>query len=259
MSKKKTPIWAWIGCGCLLCVFLFIAVIGGIGVAGFTFVKGVVEDMADPEARTAAAMNLLGAEALPDGYFTRGFLNIPFVMQLAILSDGEPLPAVEGENLEEKAQQLENLVLRSDQLGRNTVIYLKLRDRNPDETIEDILSGDGRSNANVDLGVEFENGELASEGEMDVQGQPVSWRAYEGEMDTMGGAHDGIFAALNVICSNGEIHDFLWFQKTELEEENIPEDGSLPDLDSASSRLSGTPGDPDAIRDLFGHFQLCAD
>ena len=257
MGKSKTPVWAWIGCGCLLCIFLFFAVIGGIGLAGVSFVKGMVEDMADPASRTASVLELLGAEALPEGYVVRAVLKIPFIMQVAILSDGEPLPAVEGEDFEEKAQQLENLVLRSDQLGDNTIIYLKLRDRKEDLHVEDLLSGRAHGNANVDLGVRFESVEEVSEGKATVGAQPLTWRAFEGAMEVVGGEEFGVFAAVQVACAGGEIHDVLWFQKSGPIEEKVPDDGSVPDVNAAVARLAGTPADPEALRGLFEHFSLC--
>lgn len=259
MGKNKTPIWAWIGCGCLLCVMLFMAVIGGIGVAGFTFFKGMVEDMADPVARNAKVAELLGAESLPEGFHARAVLGIPFIMQVAILSDGEPLEAISGDDFEEKVQEMENLVLRGDQLGQNTIIYLKLRDRDTDEKVEDILDGSNRGNAKVDLGVRFERetDELISEGEMEVAGQPITWRAFEGDIETQGDASVGVVAAVQVACPSGDVHDVLWFQKSELEQEEAAADGSLPDLDEATARIAGTPGDPEALRSLFEHFRLC--
>lgn len=275
MSKKGTSPWVWVGCGCFLCIVLLVAVIGGAGFAGVSFVKGMVEDMADPQARAEAAMRLLGAETLPDGYHARAFLNIPFLMQLVILSDGPPMEAIEGEDFEEKAQKMENLVLRSDQLGENTLIYLKLRDRDFDYSIEEIIAGNGRDDANVDLGVEFSDGAKIAEGELMVDAQPLTYRAYRGDMEAMGGASPGIYASIQVRCDDGEGHDVLWFQKWPGSDtldggapaEVEPVDVNLPETETpaeppaaeplSAEDLAGTPADPEALEQLFSYFKLC--
>lgn len=216
MSKKKgTPAWIWIGCGCFLCIVLIVGAIGGLGFAGFSWVQSLVEDMADPQARTAAALDMLGAETLPPDYHARAFFSLPFLMELVILSDGPPPVAIEAEDFEEKAEQLSNLVLTGENMGANTLIYLKLRKRNAEDAIEDVLAGQGRGNTDIDLGVEFEAASSLGQGELEVHGERVTWRAYRGRMDTVGGDHTGIFAAVQVFCASSEIHDLLWFQKTQ--------------------------------------------
>ena len=275
-TKKGTPAWIWIGCGCFLCVVLIIAAIGGLGFAGFSWVKNLVEDMADPQARTAATLDMLGAETLPAGYHARAFFNFPFIMQMAILSDGTPPERIEGEDFEEKAEQLENLMLHSDQMGTNTLFYLKLRNRNADDSIERVLAGKGRGNADIDLGVEFDISDSLGEGELQIGEQPATWRAYRGEMDTVGGEHEGIFTAVQFHCPSGDVHDVLWFQQAGGQAQNagaVSETMSAEAQDAAEapmvnmsesqalpidpSDLEGTPADPKALTELLSYFKLC--
>ncbi len=288
MSKKKgTPPWIWIGCGCFLCVALIVGAIVGAGFAGFSWVQNLVEDMADPQARTAAALDMLGAESLPSGYHARAFFNLPFLMELVILSDGAPPAEIDAEGFEEKAEQLGNLVLRGDDLGANTLIYLKLRQRDAEDPIEDVLAGRGQGNTDVDLGLELDASEPLGEGELEIHGERVTWRAYRGKMDTVGGDHNGIFAAAQVFCgSTSEVHDFLWFQKASagqvadqpspssdsaitsadaaMVEESLV--GSEPDaeadahetgVESAVDDVEGSPADPEALSALLSHFDVC--
>ena len=288
MSKKKgTSPWIWIGCGCFLCVALIVGAIVGAGFAGFSWVQSLVDDMADPQARTAASLDLLGAESLPPDYHARAFFSLPFLMELVILSDGAPPAAIEAEGFEEKAEQLGNLVLRGDDLGANTLIYLKLRQRDERDPIEDVLAGRGQGNTDIDLGLELDASESLGEGELEIHGERVTWRAYRGKMDTVGGDHGGIFAAAQVFCeATSEVHDFLWFQKAVTDrvvEESSPSsdsaitstdeavvEGSLVGSDAAPETSSaeagaepevddieGSPADPEALSTLLSHFQVC--
>lgn len=288
MSKKKgTPPWIWIGCGCFLCVALIVGAIVGAGFAGFSWIQSLVEDMADPQARTAAALDMLGADSLPSGYHARAFFNLPFLMELVILSDGAPPAEIDAEGFEEKAEQLGNLVLRGDDLGANTLIYLKLRQRDAKDPIEDVLAGRGQGNTDVDLGLELDAAESLGEGELEIHGERVTWRAYRGQMDTVGGDHEGIFAAVQVLCgTSSEVHDFLWFQKASADpitiepspssdsaitsadaamvEESLV--GSEPDAEAdahetgvgqAVDDVEGSPADPEALSALLSHFDVC--
>ncbi|MEM8997172.1 MAG: hypothetical protein AAGF23_20480 [Acidobacteriota bacterium] len=113
-ATKKTPVWLWVGCGCLTLIVLGVGAIGGLGFLGFSQFKSVVEDMADPLARDEATMRLLGAEALPEGWHSHVFFQVPFLMKIAILTDGPESESIEG-SLEEKAEALENMRLRRDE------------------------------------------------------------------------------------------------------------------------------------------------
>lgn len=284
MSKKKgTSPWIWIGCGCFLCVALIVGAIVGAGFAGFSWVQSLVDDMADPQARTAAALDMLGAEALPPNYHARAFFNLPFLMELVILSDGAPPAEINAEGFEEKAEQLGNLVLRGDDLGANTLIYLKLRQRDERDPIEDVLAGRGQGNTDIDLGLELDAAESLGEGELEIHGERVTWRAYRGKMDTVGGDHGGIFAAAQVFCeATSEVHDFLWFQKAladrvanestpssdsaitsadeaVVEEPSVAAETSMAEAgaEPAVDDIEGSPADPEALSALLSHFQVC--
>ncbi|MCG8455138.1 MAG: hypothetical protein MI919_02585, partial [Holophagales bacterium] len=212
MAKSKTPAWIWIGCGCLLCILLIIAALGGLGFAGFTYFEGLVSDMADPESRTQAAMGLMGAETLPEGYRAHAFFRMPWIMDIVVLTDGGSAAETEGESFEEKAETLKNLLVQQSMMGPNLIVYLKLRGRGA-EPLEPIISGRQRSNgANVDLGMELEAEERLGEGDLEVGSQMVRWRAHRGHLKTVDGRTPGIYAVLRIQCSEGSDRDLLWFQ-----------------------------------------------
>ena len=47
---------------------------------------------ADPEARTAAAVSILGGGSLPDGYFAATTMTLPGLLRAVILTDAPPEP-----------------------------------------------------------------------------------------------------------------------------------------------------------------------
>lgn len=91
MSEKKSiPPWVWVGCGCLGAIGAFAFIVLGLGFWGAQQVREVNETMSDPDARNEKALDILGAQALPDGYFAVAAVSIPFVMEFAVLTDRPP-------------------------------------------------------------------------------------------------------------------------------------------------------------------------
>ena len=80
------------GCGCVGAIAALVMVVVGLGFLGAQKVREISETMNDPEARAQKALEILGAEALPVGYFTVAAVSVPFVFDFAVLSDqvGEP-------------------------------------------------------------------------------------------------------------------------------------------------------------------------
>ncbi|MEO1365672.1 MAG: hypothetical protein AAFX50_00755 [Acidobacteriota bacterium] len=256
-------------------IVLGIGAIGGLGFLGFSQFKSVVEDMADPLARDEATMRLLGAEALPEGWHSHVFFQVPFLMKIAILTDGPESESIEG-SFEEKAEALENMRLRRDDLGRNIFLYFEVRGRG-DEPIEDLVAGrrtgNGTTTTQVDLDLEIEPDVPLGDGAFTLQGEELmEWRAQTGTMQVVGGELAGIYAAVSISCADGRTSDALWFQGHEVPEapaaaeapgvgadgETAVEDpGSGGEVPYEDRDLTGTPADAAALEALFGHFQLC--
>ncbi|MEM1204948.1 MAG: hypothetical protein AAGN66_17085 [Acidobacteriota bacterium] len=243
--NSGTPAWIWIGCGCLLAVLLLVGVLGGLGFAGFSWLRGAVDDMADPAAREAKALEVLGAEALPEGYGVQAVFGLPWVMELVVLSDSEARPEAVGESFEERVESLENLMVRADRLGDHLFIYLKVRGRG-DESLESILSGERTaSGANVDLALDFRVTEELGAGDLDIAGHPVRYETRRGYLQATGGGEEGIWAAVRFECPD-EIHDGLWFRRID------PPAEAPPEMD-----LGGTPADPAALTEFLSQFDVC--
>lgn len=91
----------WLGCGCASFVTLVMLVVVVLAVVAYRQGKGFEEDLADPAARDQRSRALLGYEELPPGYHPMGGFSMPFVMQMAMVSDRDLAP---GETVEDEAQ-----------------------------------------------------------------------------------------------------------------------------------------------------------
>lgn len=85
-ESKGIPPWVWVGCGCVGAIATLIFIVVGLGFWGVQKAREIGETMSDPEARAEQALEVLGAEALPEGYVTVTAVSIPFVLDFAVLS-----------------------------------------------------------------------------------------------------------------------------------------------------------------------------
>ncbi len=235
-SRRGTPLWATIGCGCLVLVALGIAAVVAAGYFGASAFKGYVEDMKDPETRANRAGDILGTERLPEGYTAHLFLHIRWLFDMVVLSDSEPVK-IEGEDFE----------LESEAVGQHLFLYLKVRDSgtNHDE-LEQMLRGESTSEGvKTDLDLELESDEELGRGSFELGAQRLSYVAHRGELDLDDGDVDGIYSQLLIECPGDDLtRAAVWFQRGE-------ED------DSAPVAAGGTPADEEELRRFMSHFDLC--
>lgn len=241
MAKNNgLPAWAWVGCGCVLCIVLLIGGVTALGFLGFGMVKQTVEDMADPEARRAKVENMLGAEnGLPAGYHAHSTFSFPFSVKLASLSDGPEPEAPAGASFEEKAEMMVSMIPRGDELGAHTFIYLEARGMGENQRIEDILGGERiGATTNINLAMEFDADEDLGSGALDAAGTTVDWRAARGTLNLISGATDAQWVALRFRCADGPPRVAVWI-------EHPPAVGSL--------------AEPSRLQAFLDHFSPCGE
>ena len=242
MAKRRgTPIWVTVGCGCLLLVAL---VIGGIVAAGYWGVssfQGYLDEMRDPEARSARAAEILGAEELPEGYSAQFYFRIPWFLDFVVLTDGEPM----------KIETEDDVNLELDSVKKHMLMYFKVRnERMANEDIEAMLRGERTSdNVRTDLGFELDPTEELGRGELEIGSQELSWVAYRGEIDSQDGDLEGVFSQVIVDCPGEEMTRVaIWFRRD-------PEDFGV----EMAPDLAGSPADEQALEAFMSHFDFCAD
>ncbi|MCP4664238.1 MAG: hypothetical protein GY856_53315 [bacterium] len=231
--KKGTSPWVYIGCGC---VVLLILTIGGCLAAtffGVTRVKDFVEEMEDPVKREERVRQILGAPELPEGYHAQMFFRVPFVLEMVILSDGEPLEFDAGGGGGD---------IDVEDLGEHVFMLFSIRDMGGSRRdVERWFEGEAGRPENIDFDVDFDSDELLGRGEFEVGSQNLRYVAHRGRIEH----EDAIFAMLLIDCPKADRVRlaFYWLQLD-------PDTAEAPEL-------AGTPADEAVLRDFMGHFNLC--
>ncbi|MCB1045460.1 MAG: hypothetical protein KDC35_21130 [Acidobacteria bacterium] len=229
MSEKRSP-WVYVGIGCVGLVIIAVIGVAVLGFLGFRMAKDTVEAMKDPVKREENVKAILGATDLPPGYYAGLAVKIPFLMEMAILTDRE---GEDGPNED------------FDQRG---FIYFKIIGK-VDSELKDYFEGKTddatvfrRNNINLDL----ESNVLLERGLIEVNGQNLMYLAQTGRFSTEHGRSEGIQTLILVECPKDKKMRFgIWF-------------GPLPETDENGSYvLAGTPADRDQVQGFMGHFTLC--
>ncbi len=240
-GKQGTPLWITLGCGCLLLVGLVIGAVVAAGFFGVSAFKGYVDDMKDPAVRAAKAGEILGTSSLPDGYSAQLFLRIPWVFDMVVLTDGEPMPVEEGDDFD----------LTPGTVGEHLFLYFKLRRKKLDEEeIERMLRGEPTSDGiRADVGLEFEPEEELARGAFEIEPQRLAYVAHRGELDFEERDLPGIFSQVVIDCPGDDLTRVaVWFRRD-------PEDLAPGEV----SDPAGSPADEAALRAMMAHFNVCVD
>ncbi len=237
-SNRGTPLWVTVGCGCLVVVALGIAAVFVAGYFGASAVKDYVEEMKDPAARSDKAGEILGAEELPEGYTAHLFLHIPWLFDMVVLSDSEPV-ILEDDDFE----------LEDDAIGQHLFLYFAMRKSGMShDNLESMLRGESTSDGvQTDIDLEIESDEELSRGSFELGEQRLSYVGHRGELDLDGGDVEGIYSQVLIDCPAGEqTRAAVWFQR-----------GGQPISADDHTEIDGTPADEEELQRFMAHFNLC--
>jgi hypothetical protein len=238
-QKKPTSPWVYVGCGCGAAVLLALAALAGLTYWGYQKGKEFEKGFKDPQTRAAKTREVLPYRELPAGYHPVGSFSIPFLMDVAILSDEEPT----ADRAPKSGEQAE--------FGERGFVYMNMRHlQNNREKMERFLRGEApppdespwrQSNVN------FDPKEIIRRGAVDAGGQQVLYAASRGEISRKGHRHEeGIVTMVMPRCPDDRLRFGLWFGPD-----------PTPDKPIAEANYTGTNADPAAIQEFLGHFQLC--
>jgi hypothetical protein len=233
-EKSGTSPWVWIGCGCLAAIVLAVAAVGGLGFFGVRQVRQIEQDLRDPDARRAKALEVLGAESLPEGYYPAVSLSVPFLMDMAMLSDRQAEPGAEPQPF-----------------GERGLVYLDVfsfgRQRDELREFFDGATTDPevlrQQNINLDLD------EVIARGEAAHPQARVRWVAHTGDVGGAGRAgQSGLVTLLLFECgeSDRRLKFGIWYTP----------DPRLETGDETAS-LEGTPADGAAVEAFVAPFRPC--
>ncbi len=227
---------AWFGGGCIVLILLGGLVLGGGGYAACRAIQGVVETQQDPELRTKSALEALGAEALPEGYFAVGSIGVGPFFKMIVLSDRRPGP--DGELSE---------------AGKRGFFFIKVINRGSGASEKYakqrafFLGEEGGSGIFRHTNLRIDPERVERRGRFAINGGEVLYLVQRGSLDIQKESVDGLSAVL--FCDCGETTSLrigIWF---------APDPDPEGDFDALD--LTGTPADEAAIVDFIGGFHLC--
>lgn len=238
--SKSTSLWVWVAAGCGCAVLAAVLAFAGMGFFGYRWAKRMESEIKDPAQRSAKVLSVLGAEQLPEGYYPVMGFSIPFVMEMAMLSDREQ-PA--GEDFGRGGR---------DVFGERGLIYTEMiqsgRDR---QRIQDYFDGKTDDlDALRHAGVDFGRGEVVRKGSLRLPGGEARYVAQRSNMSFhSGGGGRSLTATLMIDCpQDSKMRLAIWFAPDVVAAEEAP----VESLD-----LSGTPADEAALAEFLGHFRFC--
>ena len=217
-----------LGCGCGGAVALVLALIMGLAWLGYGTGERFRQTLADPEARDAASREILGYDALPAGYHPMGGFSVPFIMDMAMLSDRQPEP---GEEISGPKEAFE----------RRGFVFLATRARGAREReVREFLRGEReRAEFFQEIDETFEREEVLGHGRIEAGGSRVLYLAERGRMDLGEGARETLLTRFLFECPDGgRLRVGTWFEV-------------------AAGAAAGTPADPESARRFLDHFELC--
>ncbi len=235
-TTERSP-WVYVGCGCALIVVLIVIAIAGASFVGVRKIQEYTEGMKDPVARAERTLEVLGGDTLPAGYNAQLYLSVPFVLDLALLTDGPPVTEDDSEGLKE---------------FRNLIFFLDVREFDESRDFSRYLDGEIDRPAifnQIDVDFDFDPGESIGRGSFELGDQRFRWVAESGDLETDLTEHQGILVLSGVDCPRPDkrVRILAWFQRHD-------------DLDLEALRAdpTGTPADEVAFREIVGNFDVCA-
>jgi hypothetical protein len=227
MQPRRRSPWSFVAMGCAALLLAAAVAFIAFFFVGQRVARSVRAQTIDPSLRLARVQELLHATDLPDGYEPALGLSVPLLGQVAVL---ESPPAGVGPGAE---------------IGRRKFFFYLVRSRSDrSDTWSDAFE------RLLDLrGLDFQPGEPVAQGSLTVGSGALVFRTERARMKARPRGEWPVLAALvEVDCADSpEAERFgAWI-----------EPDPAPGLPVEEVDLSGTPADPDAIRDFLSFFRLC--
>lgn len=232
-TERRAAPWSPLGCGCGALMAVVLTALVAVTWFGYSRSERFERELADPEARADRSRAILGYRTLPEGYHPLGGFSIPFVQQMAMLSDREPEPG-------------ETITGPADAFGRRGFVYLEAISTD-DRARELTEYFEGRAEASEffgDIDGRFEARDELSRGSVRAGGAEVRYLAERGRMSIGDDAFPAVLARLLITCTDSsKLRVGMWFE---------PAPPGTPE-----EAVPGTPADPAALRRFLDHFRLC--
>ena len=228
-NDGRSP-WVYIGVGCGILVAMVAVVAVTIVFVGFRSVSKLKAEMADPRAREAKAVRLLGVDELPQGYYAGPSFSIPLLFDMAMLVDQPP----DDDGSVAESTERVFIYVKIIRGGREWSDYTEGR-ADPMEMLDD-------------QGFHLESAETIGSEELMIGDMKLFYVAQRGELQTHDRhSLDGVATVMFMACPGDKrMRLGIW---------GGPE--TDPDLPVAEADFSGTAADPEAIRGFVSQFDFC--
>lgn len=235
-NNKKGCIYAVVGCS----VF---AVAGVIIAAYLIFQQAQLmkANFANPEPR---AIEMLGTESMPEGYYANFAFSLPFIMDMVIIS-----------NQEGSLTDKENT--SGEPFGTMGFFYFKFLNLGKDSNeLQDYFEGK-TDNAKVlrEKGVNIDVKEILNRGAFSLDGNQVFYLTQRGSISSNGARADGLSTLMLIQCPNDKkMRMGIWFGP---ETASQPEASEVSPEENLSASLEGTVGDLEGVQAFMSQFSFC--
>jgi hypothetical protein len=235
MELRKSPSpWKWVLLGCGLALVVAVGLIGVLGYGTYRWGKSVEAKMKDPATREAEVRRVLGCTELPKDYHAVAAISIPFIMDMAVLSDQPPTASG-----------------RPGRMGERGLIFMRILTLGKQrQEVEDYF--EGRSQDAEPLrrsGIHIDSSEVLKRGVLEAKGANPRLRflVQRGSLNQSGRRSQGLITIVLPACPSKDKQTMvIW---------TGPDPGSGASLDPAL--IPGTVADEGAIAEMMGLFKLC--
>jgi hypothetical protein len=233
----KTSPWVYVAIGCAVVVVLAIVAVVGLGFFGYRWAKKFEAELKDPAEREKKVLAVLGAEELPPGYHPMVGMSIPFVMDMAMLSD---VPVPEGGEPDDAGFE-----------ERGFFYFKMLSTGKQRRELDDFFEGriddaEFLRQSSIDL----KRGEVIARGDLSLPATDgARYIAQRGSIawGGRGSRGEGLTSTILVECAgDSRMRLAMWFGPD-----------PQPEADPGAADLSGSVADPEALAAFLGHFRFC--
>jgi hypothetical protein len=232
--RRQTSVWVYIAMGCGALVVIAVGSIAALGFMGYRWAKKMEADLKDPATRAAKVNEVLGADRLPDGYHPMVSVSVPFVMDMAILSDHPP----DAQGQPGKIRQ------------RAFMYFQMLNPQYSEQQMRPYFEGktsDPSALERSGIKLRIRSDEVLRRGVFTSKGYEVMYLAQRGEVAVSQAESEGINTLMLVDCpQDTRMRMAIW----------VAPDPD-PEAKADSPALVGTPADEGAVRAFMEHFRLC--